>query len=451
MGTVVAGRYAELKLQYNNTDISEEIQGDVESFTYTDTAGDMCDSIDIVINAREEKWLTSWWPKTGTTLHPKIIGHNWNVEGDRFEMDCGTFIMDSMTYGDAPGKLTLSGVSKPADTDFSDRDRGDVWQNTTIKNIAQTIAGRYGLGLGYDGDDYDIAKREQNGPDGSFLQELCSDYGMVLKAYSNKLWIFDRERYKGKRAVQDVPRKSMIPGSYSWTQDMAGTYTGGQFSYTDPDKDADITASVGGGKRVLSLNQYASSVADAAVQLASALNNQNHKMVKMNFKVGGNFHLVAGGNVRIEDFGEKMDGKYYCETVTHTMTRSGGFETSVESVGIRDPFYSWQVGGSIVYNQKTASETPEYESTYETTSPAAGSASAAAGGEGGQAIQLNNCPLYYTSIAKTKSNTVSGTYYLYDGILVAGRYRITNTPSRCGKLPVGKNVTGWVDASQIGG
>lgn len=64
-------------------------------------------------------------------------------------------------------------------------------------------------------------------------------------------------------------------------------------------------------------------------------------------------------------------------------------------------------------------------------------------------MSLKNCPLYYTSVAKTRSNTVSGTYYLYDGILVAGRYRITNTAARCGKLPVGKNVTGWVDASYI--
>ena len=449
MASVVKGRYAELELWYNNADISDDIRDEVESFTYTDTAGEMCDSIEITINARDEKWIKSWWPQTGATLHPRIIGHNWNVENDRFEMDCGVFIMDSMEYSDAPGKIKMGGVAKPADTDFSDRDRGDVWQNTTLKNIAQTIADRYGLGLGFDGTDYEIAKREQNGPDGSFLQQLCSDYGQILKAYSNRLWIFDREVYKGKRAVQDVRRDNMIPGSFTWTQDLAGTYTGGEFSYTDPDKDADLTASVGSGKRILSLNQYASSLADAAAQLAAALNNENHKMIQMSFKVGGNFHLYAGGNVRIQKFSDNMDGKYYCETVTHTVTRSGGFETSVETVGIRDAFQSWMVGGSIEYHQQTASEVPEYESTYETTSPAANSANAAAAGSGGQAVQLNNCPLYVSSTAKTKANTVTGTYYLYDGILIAGRYRITNVASRCGKQPIGQNVTGWIDANQI--
>ena len=81
--------------------------------------------------------------------------------------------------------------------------------------------------------------------------------------------------------------------------------------------------------------------------------------------------------------------------------------------------------------------------------PAANSANAAAAGSGGQAVQLNNCPLYVSSTAKTKANTVTGTYYLYDGILIAGRYRITNVASRCGKQPIGQNVTGWIDANQI--
>lgn len=37
----------------------------------------------------------------------------------------------------------------------------------------------------------------------------------MLKVYANKLWVYDRERYKGKRAVQDVPRTAMKPGSFT--------------------------------------------------------------------------------------------------------------------------------------------------------------------------------------------------------------------------------------------
>lgn len=68
----------------------------------------------------------------------------------------------------------------------------------------------------------------------------------------------------------------------------------------------------------------------------------------------------------------------------------------------------------------------------------------------GAAVTLNATPLYVASTSKSRAATKTGTYYLYDGILIRGRYRITNTPSRVGKTPVGKNVTGWVDAADIG-
>ena len=72
---------------------------------------------------------------------------------------------------------------------------------------------------------------------------------------------------------------------------------------------------------------------------------------------------------------------------------------------------------------------------------------AAAGAEAGAAVTLTNAPFYYTSVASNPSCYKSGVFYFYDGILVNGRYRITNAASRCGKLPVGQNVTGWVPAS----
>ena len=64
---------------------------------------------------------------------------------------------------------------------------------------------------------------------------------------------------------------------------------------------------------------------------------------------------------------------------------------------------------------------------------------------------LTKAPFYYTSVAPKPRCYKSGTFYFYDGILVNNRYRITNTAARCGKLPVGKNVTGWVPASYCNG
>lgn len=55
---------------------------------------------------------------------------------------------------------------------------------------------------------------------------------------------------------------------------------------------------MGGGKRTKSLNQYASSVADAAAQLVAALNDANHGSRKISFT-----------GVRVYDNNDKLAGQ----------------------------------------------------------------------------------------------------------------------------------------------
>ena len=66
----------------------------------------------------------------------------------------------------------------------------------------------------------------------------------------------------------------------------------------------------------------------------------------------------------------------------------------------------------------------------------------------GAKITLNNTTLYSSSTVKTGTKK-SGTYYLYDGQVVNGRMRITNSAANCGKTPAGSYVTGWVNKADI--
>lgn len=43
----------------------------------------------------------------------------------------------------------------------------------------------------------------------------------------------------------------------------------------------------------------------------------------------------------------------------------------------------------------------------------------------------------------------SGEWYIYDGKLVNGRYRVTNLESRISKYPISVNVSGYVEPSDI--
>jgi GH25 family lysozyme M1 (1,4-beta-N-acetylmuramidase) len=67
----------------------------------------------------------------------------------------------------------------------------------------------------------------------------------------------------------------------------------------------------------------------------------------------------------------------------------------------------------------------------------------------GTKLTLKNTKLYASATDKSSSGTLSGTYYIYDGECINGRYRITNAKSSVGKTPVGTYVTGFVNKSDL--
>lgn len=100
-----------LKLEYNDTDISGDISGDVESFTYNDRGADSSDSISIKVNAVDDKWINSWLPDKEAVLHPTLCTKNWIVQGDSTPLDCGTLVVDDLSYSAGPCVLTIGAVA----------------------------------------------------------------------------------------------------------------------------------------------------------------------------------------------------------------------------------------------------------------------------------------------------------------------------------------------------
>lgn len=64
-------------------------------------------------------------------------------------------------------------------------------------------------------------------------------------------------------------------------------------------------------------------------------------------------------------------------------------------------------------------------------------------------LSLHNTPLYVSATAESPATKKSGTFYIYDGKEINGRYRITNTPARAGKTPISDNVTGYVNKADL--
>ena len=155
-------RQAFLSVEYNDNDMTDDIKNDVESFTFTDSGSDSSDSLSIKVNASNVKWKNGWMPDIGAKLHPKLCTKNWIVQGDSAELDCGVLVVDDLGFTGCPDVLTIGAVARPSDTGFHERNRKQVWKNTSIQRIASTIAERNSLQCSMDAEDVDIAIKEQD-------------------------------------------------------------------------------------------------------------------------------------------------------------------------------------------------------------------------------------------------------------------------------------------------
>lgn len=312
-------RRAYVDLTWNGAAVTSKMAGMATSINYTDPASGEADSIDISIQDRDRRWISSWMPVAGDTLSARIKLQDWEREGDNRSLYCGFFILDDFSFAGWPVTGNISGVSVPADGAFRETQRSKTWENVTIKEIASEIAGRAGIALFWDAEGFDwtiksIEQSKQN--DCDFLMSLCKTYGLAMKVYAFQVVIFDREAYKAKRSAM-VLRPDDIE-SWRWKTTLAGTYTGGEYAYTDPQTEEEIVAKVGGGTRILKRSGKADSVADAERKITAAVNDANHGSVSMSVSLMGNARLYAGQCVTISGLG-RISGKYYIDKVSHSL------------------------------------------------------------------------------------------------------------------------------------
>lgn len=153
--------------------------------------------------------------------------------------------------------------------------------------------------MNFDGTDAEIAKREQQATDSAFLNELCKDYGLILKVYSNELWIYDREAFKKKAVAATITRADIVPGSFSFSDGFDGVYTHGIWEYSNQKKKIRIRVEIGTGGRTKRISKYASSQADAERRLQAALDNANHSATKVKFTLAlAQIELGEAQNIR---------------------------------------------------------------------------------------------------------------------------------------------------------
>lgn len=296
----------------------EDISKRVTSFSYTDEMQSKSDSISVSISNIDKAWLGSRMPKRGSTLGAFIKTTDWGKGSSAF--NCGTFVLDDISFSGRPLTCTLNAVSMPADSDFKTKKRTVVWRKSSLSDVASKIAGAYGLALFFSGEDITVTDLEQTKQtDSAFLAELCDRYDYSVKVYNHKLVVFATRDAELADAVATIDESDTDSWTYNTTTE--GTYTGIELTYTNPDSsttERTISVEVGESGRIYYANAQASSKYDAELQAMALLNKANRSIETMTVKMRADNSIVAGQCVYMTGFGN-ANGKYYIEQIKHSV------------------------------------------------------------------------------------------------------------------------------------
>lgn len=299
-----------------------DLSGYLENFSFNDVCADGSDSVSVDLHNLSNKFLNGSMPSKGTQYSATIKLYNWNKEGEHKTLKCGTFTLDDLSVSGRPLEASLGMISAPASSSFSTKGRTKTWKSITIYQIAKQIASRYKLKLVYDAPTIKIKSLEQNNKaDSSFLNDLCTTYGIAMKIFAKKLVLYDEGRYEKKKAVRTI-KESEIESGWTINDTLSGTYTGCKFSYTDPSTNKTVTAQVGKGSRWLTETGEASSKADAQKKAIAAVNNSNKNMTTISFSIFPDPKLIATACINLTGFG-KLNGKYIITKVGYSIANDG--------------------------------------------------------------------------------------------------------------------------------
>ena len=139
------GRRTKISVSLNGRNITSDLDGDTLSLTFNDSSEENADNVDFQIQNRDKKWLKGWFPD-------KMDSFTASIQTEVGTLDCGTFLLDDVGISGRPLTVSIKGVAKPSDQDFSEVEHNQTWEEATLRDIASTIAGRAGVALEYDAD-----------------------------------------------------------------------------------------------------------------------------------------------------------------------------------------------------------------------------------------------------------------------------------------------------------
>jgi len=320
-------RRATVKIKIEGSDVN--IEKSLLSFDFSDKSHGKADDISLSLADHESKWIEGWFPVKEEKITAVIEVKNWENEDDIKKLDCGTFLIDEPEYRGMPGVISIKGVSKPSNTDFTENPKTESWENTSFREISESVAKRSNLKYkNYASTDptYDW-KEQQDMSDIKFLKNMTEEEGLNIKISNESIIIYDQDSAK----LSDVIIKKDQVNSFSFKRKTEGTaYSGVRIKYYNHYEKKEVEYLEGKEGKVFDYKKRVSSIEEAKRIAKATYKKINRNQFEGNISMRGNTELVAGIKVKIEGFGI-FDNVYFIDEAKHSI--SSGYKTSIKIVG----------------------------------------------------------------------------------------------------------------------
>lgn len=326
-------RQAWLEVEYDNRNITADLQPHLKGWTYTDNLSGQSDDLQITLEDREEVWQGDWFPQKGAKLKAAIKRYNWNDDEKEESLPLGILEIDEIEVDGPPDEVKIKALSVPQSTPLKGESKNRAWEKTKLSVIARDIAQGAGLELFYevqDDPEYDrIEQIEQN--DLQFLLKLCKDAGLALKVSDNQIVVFDVVKYEQAEPTLTIDKKLFCIKKYSGKATINDIYHACKVKYREPKSKKTLEyiftpPNPPETKRVLILRERIKHLAEAERKAKKALREKNSQAWTYNLTILGDLQVYAGMTVTLKNFG-KFDGKWL---ITQVMYKSGGYENSLQ-------------------------------------------------------------------------------------------------------------------------
>ena len=346
-----AALHTTVAVSFENVDISDPINENLLSLSYTDNEEDEADDLQIKLEDHNYKWLDKWLNDTmlqaayGIKKGSKGIQiaagvKQFRPDGKTYKSSFGFFELDSIRASGPPGNILIKGTSLPFSNGIRTEERNKSWENYTLSSIGKEIAERGGLGFLYDCPrDPKYTRVEQaKQTDISFFMQLCHDNGYSLKISGLKMIVFDQSRYENMDPITTIRRMDGTYTKYDLSTSEGDVhYDQCQVVYYDSKTDKKYEGVANAEDydpekeehTVCVISDRKVSSDKEAKELASKILRMHNKYEKqVSFTLIGNPLLGAGMTMAIEDFG-LWDEKYIIKTCKHDIG-SSGYTTQVK-------------------------------------------------------------------------------------------------------------------------